>query len=161
MSAAGGASRRPHLRVLGLIAGALFGVAGVLVPLALIQIGAVLAGISTLGGPGGWLGLVLPVAALIAGAALSVLWLRHVGVRSAARVTAIAGLLSVCAGWLSLIALTPVLGLLQALGVLLADTDAMSLLPVLAAALGAIAGLLLWPSFARGPGGAPGLTPAH
>lgn len=161
MSAAARASRRPHLRVLGLIAGALFGVAGVLVPLALIQVGAALAGITALGRPSDWLGLLLPVAALVAGAALSVLWLRHVGVRSAARVTAIAGLLSVCAGWLSLIALTPVLALLQALGVLLADTVAMSLLPVLAAALGAIAGLLLWPAFSRDPGSATGLTTAH
>ena len=158
MSVAPGASRQLHLRVLGLLAGGLFGAAGVLVPFGLIFVASVLTGMAS-PTSGGWIGLLLAVGALAAGVSLSMLWLHGSGFRRAGRVTAAAGAISVCAGWVSMVALTPVLALLQVLGITMPDTAAMSLLPWLAALLGAIAGLFLWPPFARSLGTAPAAPP--
>ncbi|MCR8670438.1 hypothetical protein [Agrococcus sp. HG114] len=153
MSAAPRAARS-HLRLLGLIAGALFGAAGVLTPFALMLVISLLAGLTSLGAqqwPGLLLGMLVPIAA----AAVSGLWLRRAGIPSAGRVTAAAGTLAALAGLVSTLLLTPLLIALQAAGVAMADTEAMALLPALAVVLGALAGVLLWPALALSLGGAP------
>ncbi|WP_306231428.1 hypothetical protein [Agrococcus beijingensis] len=153
MSAVVRASGRAHLRLLGSIAGALFGAAGIFLPFAAMQLIAVVTGVTALQ-PDDWVEGVLTVVPPVLGAALSVLWLRRAGVERAGRVTALAGLLSACLGWFSLILLTPVMLLLGTFGVLLPDTSMLALLPWIAAALGALGGFFFWRSFARTLGSA-------
>jgi hypothetical protein len=152
MSAAVRASGRAHLRVLGIIAGALFGAAGIFVPLALMQLVGASTG-ATAYEPGDWVEVLATVGPPVLAAVLSVVWLRRAGVRRAGRVTAAAGLLAACLGWFSLLLLTPVMLLMQPFGVLLPDTGMLALLPWIAAVLGAIGGFFLWRSFARSLGG--------
>ena len=156
MSATVRGSRHAHLRWLGCIAGALFGVVGVTLPFAIFGLVAVLTGVTAFESPQ-WIGMLLSLAPLVLGAALSVLWLRAVGVPHPGRATAAAGAIAAAGGWVGMLALTPLLALLGVFGVMMADTEAMSLLPALAAVTGAIVGTLVWAPIARAAGG--GLQP--
>lgn len=148
------AAGNAHLRALGLAAGALFGAAGLFVPFVLIALGGALAGAAPLDA-GTALPVLLALAPPVLGAIVSVLWLRRAGVARPGRVTAAAGALCAFAGTLSMLALTPLLALLHVFGIELADTEAMGLLPLVAVAFGAVAGVLLWRPLTRAIGSAP------
>ena len=98
MSATVRGSRHAHLRWLGCIAGALFGVVGVTLPFAILGLVAVLTGVTAFESPQ-WIGMLLSLAPLVLGAALSVLWLRAVGVPQPGRTTAAPGALAPARGW--------------------------------------------------------------